>query len=554
MEAEVRAGAVVKADMADIKQQMHNRHKPQQVNETPLQKQFYRRFHLPLWLANLILFSLMILVVLIYFLIQTERERRIFYRHSQEHSELLAKVIQLNADNAMAAGEVVKKVAHTFMLNSARFIDYLDAIEPFSATELSALAQESGLRGITIYHNQQKVSGPELWEDEEKDMEPIINGKALFSHNPKQHIFTLIFPRTESQGTIRLGLDARQLEALQNQVGLRQLLITLNNISGISYVHLIPNPKPSEPAALTPQITNSKNSTIEVRLPMPDHKLLCTGFKSDSLVAREKDLWRDFILFALFIGALGCFFSWLLYRYQLSILTQAQRSQQRLAREREDAILGRAAAAVAHEIRNPLNAIDIGLQRLELEESGLSKEYISLTAAMRNAVGRANSIVGDLRRFAQPLTPKLQDIAIILMLEDIIALYQARADAAQIKITLSNKLQPPRQKIRLDPILLGQALENICKNAIEAQAEGGFIEISLQSLNNDCQITFANAGFKLAPEDVNKITEPWFTTKTRGTGLGLALVERIINAHNGRFQVACREPEVLLQHIFLPCN
>jgi len=537
--------------MVDTKNRAHN---PQNNRTTRslIRRRFFRRFNLPLWLANLILFGIMILIVLLYFLIQTERERQLFYLHSQEHTELLAQVIQLNADNAMTAGEVVKKVAHTFMLQSARFIDYLDAIEPFSPTELEALAQQSGLIGISIYNNQQRISGPDLWEGDDKNSVAVVNGKAQFSHNPEFHLFTLTYPRTESQGEIKLGLDAHQLEALQNQVGLEQLLITLNNISGISYVHLIPNTKISESTPLTREITADKSSIIEIRLPMRNHKTLCTGFKSDSLMAREKDLWRDFSIFALLIGALGGLFSWLLYRYQLSILAHARRSQQRLAREREDAILGRATAAVAHEIRNPLNAIDIGLQRLELEDSGLAEEYNSLTSAMRNAVGRANSIVGDLRRFAQPLNPQLVTVEIASLLKDIIALYQARANASQIEISLAVDLYPAKQHISLDPILMGQALENICKNAIEAQPEGGFFKIDIQCSDNDCKITFANSGFKLDPQEVNKITDPWFTTKTRGTGLGLALVERIIKAHNGRFTVACNEPGILQQHIFLP--
>ena len=539
--------------MVVIKNRTHN---PQNIRNKDklLRKRFFRHFKLPLWLANLLLFSIMILIVLLYFLIQTERERELFYRHSQEHTELLAQVIQLNADNAMAAGEVVKKVAHTFMLHSARFIDYLDAIEPFSADELAALAKESGLSGISIYNNQQKISGPELWEGNNENPIKTVNGAAQFTHNPELHLFTLAYPRTESPGEIRLGLDAQQLEKLQSQVGLEQLLITLNNISGISYVHLIPETQDSKSAPSTREITANKSLTIEVRLPMHNHKILCTGFKSDSLVAREKDLWRDFFLFAILIGALGGLFSWLLYRYQLSILAHARRSQQRLAREREDAILGRAAAAVAHEIRNPLNAIDIGLQRLELEDSGLAEEYNSLTSAMRNAVGRANSIVGDLRRFAQPLNPQLVSVEIASLLKDIIALYQTRADTSQIEISLTVKLSPAKKHIQLDPILMGQALENVCKNAIEAQPKGGFFKITIQGDGSDCNISFANSGFKLNPQEANKITDPWFTTKTRGTGLGLALVERIIKAHNGRFIVACIEPEILKQNIFLPYN
>ncbi|NPA25166.1 MAG: hypothetical protein GXO34_05010, partial [Deltaproteobacteria bacterium] len=109
-----------------------------------------RIWKLPLWISNLFLFAALILVVLGYFFWQADQEKRSFYRHTREHTQLLAQIIQLNADNAVAAGEAVKQAAYTFMLNSARFIDYLAAIAPFNENELTSLALESGLCGITI--------------------------------------------------------------------------------------------------------------------------------------------------------------------------------------------------------------------------------------------------------------------------------------------------------------------------------------------------------------------------------------------------------------------
>ncbi|MCD6293005.1 MAG: GHKL domain-containing protein, partial [Deltaproteobacteria bacterium] len=238
--------------------------------------------------------------------------------------------------------------------------------------------------------------------------------------------------------------------------------------------------------------------------------------------------------------------------YQLSRLSEARHNEQFLAQEREDAVLGRAAAAIAHEIRNPLNAINLGLQRLELEESGLLAEYTPLTSAMRNAVSRANTIVGDLSRFAQPLTIAAENIAIESLLKDILALYQSEAELLKIKISLTANDKQRQRDIEADPTLLAQALENICKNAIEAQPEGGFLDIRLQVCQQECQITFSNGGCTVKPADLKKITEPWFSTKTRGTGLGLALVERIIKTHNGRFTVICSQSGILQQDIFLP--
>ncbi|RLB71942.1 MAG: hypothetical protein DRH03_05285 [Deltaproteobacteria bacterium] len=508
---------------------------------------------LPLWLTNLLLFGALILVVLLYFFWQADREQRSFYRHTREHTQLLAQVIQLNADNAIAAAAVVKMVARTFMLNSARFIDYLAAIEPFTEAELTALALESGLNGITIDDGQTRVSGPPQWQN---DYSVILLKKndlqIRFMHHTEGHLFTLYYPRQEGEGNMWLGFGAQRLESLQKQVGIEQLLETLNSVPGITYVRLEPTylSSTTPPQPLKEIITDS-GMIVEARLPM-NGQTLTAGFKSDFMVARKQGLWRDFFLFALLLAGLGCFCSWLLYRYQLASLLNVRRYEQRLAREREDAALGRAAASLAHEIRNPLNAISIGLQRLELEESGLNSEYDPLVNAMRNAVGRADSIVGDLRRFAHPLNPERNILDIGALVTDIIALYQAKADILAIEISLERKLSTPDRFISADADLLGQVLENLVKNALEAQPEGGFLKVTLQKNNQELELIFENGGLEISGIEIKKIIEPWFTTKTRGTGLGLAMVERIIRAHNGRFTVEAAEPGVLRQHIFLP--
>ncbi len=508
---------------------------------------------LPLWLTNLILFGTLILAVLIYFFWQANREHRSFYRHTREHTQLLAQVIQLNADNAIAAGDVVKKVARTFMLNSARFIDFLAAVEPFSETELTSLTFESGLNGITIDDGLQRVSGPPEWQNEyaTTTLEEAVK-QTRFTHNSTGHIFTLAYPRREGEGTIWLGFGAQRLESLQQQVGVEHLLETLNSVPGIDYVHIEPNPlDPTNPHPSLKEIITNTGMIVEARLPMHG-KTLIAGFKSDFLVAREKGLWRDFFFFALLLAGLGIFCSWLLYRYQLASMLNVRRYEQRLAREREDAALGRSAAALAHEIRNPLNAINIGLQRLEIEDSGITSEYTPLVTAMRNAVNRADNIVGDLRSFAQPLSASRKETDINALLSDIIALYQNKQKTFAIEISLLNKLSPTEKIIRADSNLLGQALENLCKNSIEAQPEGGFLEITLQMNKQELQIIFENGGLEVPKDEVKKIVEPWFTTKTRGTGLGLAMVERIIRAHQGRFVVESPAPGILRQHIFLP--
>jgi signal transduction histidine kinase len=510
---------------------------------------------LPLWLINLFFFGGLILVVLGYFIWQADQVRNSFYRHTREHSQLLSRITRLNLDNALAADRAVKQAARTFMLNSARFIDYLAAIEPFNESELTSLALESGLSGITIVSgsDRDRVSGPPDWLTEYG-----LAGKELqawqgihFVHLPQNHIFALAYPRQEEPGTIYLGFEARHLEALQKQVGLEHLLKTLNQVPGIAYIRLEERPSQAGDFDLR-EVKTPQGLIIESRLRLKN-KVLTAGFNSDFLVSREKALWRDFYIFAAILALLGLLASGLLYRLQLSYLARVRKYEQRLARERENALLGRATAALAHEIRNPLNAINIGLQRLEIEECGLNEEYRALLSAMRSAVGRADSIVNNLRRFSRPLEPRCEAVDIRLLIEEILALYRLRAEAAGIAIEIVDRRPESRQKaLRADANLLAQALENLCKNAIEAQPEGGFLKLELSCRGAELLLRLENGGLEVPAAEVKKIVVPWFTTKTRGTGLGLALVERIIRAHRGRFTVSSPAPGILRQEIRLP--
>ncbi|HDS16687.1 MAG TPA: hypothetical protein ENN66_08820 [Proteobacteria bacterium] len=506
----------------------------------------------PLWLINLALFGILILVVLLYFFRQAENERRSFNRHSQEHAQLLARVIQLNADNAVAAAAAIREAAHTFLFNSARFVDYLAAIEPFNEEELTALALESGLNGITLRNQLDRSSGPPGWESEQALalLSQSRPEEKLFIHDAAGRMFLFFYPRRESEGGILLGFNARGLEELQDRVGLPRLLQTLSGLPGINQVGIVAEKPADLPGALPESRRLPANMMVEVRL--PSGHTLVAGFDAEFLFARQKSLWRDFLLFALILSALGIFFSWLLYRYQLTSVHRARDFERRLAREHEDAALGRAAAALAHEIKNPLNAIAIGLQRLELEDSGLTPEYARLVEALRQAVGRADHIVGDLRRFAHPLHIRKQALDLVALLDNLITLYREYGNAAGIEISLQSAFQTTPITIMADADLLGQALENLFKNAAEAQPKGGWLKISLQNRNNFVEMLMENPGLRVPAPELERIVKPWFTTKARGSGLGLAIVERIISAHGGGFRVSSPAPGILRQHIRLP--
>jgi signal transduction histidine kinase len=262
--------------------------------------------------------------------------------------------------------------------------------------------------------------------------------------------------------------------------------------------------------------------------------ILEVGLDAHYYLQRRNATRNQFIVFGTILLALGIFFSWLLYRYQQRDLIQATHFERMLAREHEAASLGRATATIAHEVRNPLNAINMGLQRLQLESDNLNNEQQEMLVAMREAVTRTSTIVTELQRFSRKLQPENKPVMLQDIINQVLTLYRPTCTDQGISVncTLQSSMS-----VAGDRELLTELVENLLKNSMEAQPEGGFIRIQVQDDNNFQVLLIINGGLTLTGDDRLRPGEPYFTSKTRGTGLGLALCKRIAEAHNGQLEI-----------------
>jgi signal transduction histidine kinase len=463
---------------------------------------------------NLLIFSSLFLLVLGYFYWQIDQSRRAFDQHISEHTQLVSQVVAANLNNAQQSRQVIEQVVTSFLSNTARFVAYLDEIQPFSATELEAYVQENGLSGLLIqYNDQPPVMSPSNWYTLSKKS---ATNKQLI-HQEQQQQYVLIWSDTPHQRTIVLGLPAQAIERLQQQMQVPHLLKSLSQLSGIEQLRL----------ELTANISTQPLKTNERQLRVGDNTITIV-IEEQILARREEQLWQQFLLFSSLLAVAAIGLSWILQGYQNRYTHKMLQLQLQLAHQREDALLGRAAAAISHEVRNPLNAISIGLQRLQLEDNNLKQEHHALILAMMNAVQRTDGIVIGLQRFAQHLTPKLKLTAIDQQISTIIELYSLPAQ--QQRVIIANTME--HIVAAIDPDLFSLVMENIIKNAIEAQPDGGYINISLQRCANEILLEVEN-GTNCDSIDLEQCLAPYFTTKTRGTGLGLAMVNKIILAHAG---------------------
>ncbi len=504
----------------------------------------------PTWKGNLLLFGILIVIVLAYFYWQVHQAQKTFLDNVRLNSGMLASVIKRNASTAVLSQQIVEEIIQTFLGSTARFVDYLNDIEPFSSAELTSYAQEAELAGIRITgQSDVPTEGPLGWFSDQSFS--CDNADRTLRHLSNDHLYYLGWPRANHKGCIIVGIAAFRIEKLQEQIGLPRLLETLSGLGGIRYVRIVQNSRLSKATTQEPEINfigGASGKIAETRLSLERGNLL-VGMDAKYYFDRVNQLWREFFTFSALLAAVGLFFSWLLYRFQSAYLAQLRDFEREMARQHEDASLGRAAASITHEIKNPLNAISMGLQRLQIESEGISQEHQDLISTMRKAVQRMDGIIKDMRRYARPISPNYKEVHLNVLVDNLLTLYGKQCEALGIELTFNAEYKGP---VSCDRDLIEEALENLVKNGIEAQPKGGFLKIVLTRGGPSTIFVFENPGFSLTANEAERIIEPYFTTKTRGTGLGLSIAKRIIHAHGGRFEIDVPEEGLLRVSVFLP--
>lgn len=325
------------------------------------------------------------------------------------------------------------------------------------------------------------------------------------------------------------ALSSRGLEGLS----VESLLARLGRLEGIDSVRLqgrAEDTARTAGAAMAAFGEKAGRRITETIIPLEDKDLVVT-LPAGHFARRMRQMQTEFLLFALFVLSFGGLSSWWLYRTEKQRLEEAVGFERRIARQHEEAALGRAAATIAHEIRNPLNAIGMGLQRLQIEAANLlEKEHLDLVAGMREAVARSNTIVTGLQRYVGAFALAVGPVDMAGLLAEVMQLYRPQCEAQAV--SLGGELESGVM-VAGDRQLLGQLFENLLKNAIEAQPDGGRVDLVLRSGDGLCRVSLENEGFALDRQQAADMFEPYFTTKTKGTGLGLAISRKIVEAHGG---------------------
>jgi signal transduction histidine kinase len=201
--------------------------------------------------------------------------------------------------------------------------------------------------------------------------------------------------------------------------------------------------------------------------------------------------------------------------------------------------IGQLSASLAHEIRNPLAGIDGAANLIESEQTPPEMRKASL-AIIRKEVQRLNRLLTNLLDFARPRKPEFQKVRADRLIDAIIAL--AGHAAQQKGITLRKDVPATVPEFECDPEQMKQVILNLAINAVQAMTGAGEIVLAARQVESSVAISVRDQGPGISDEDLDKIFNPFYTTKDAGTGLGLSVVYQIVNQHGG-VVTAERNPE-----------
>jgi two-component system, NtrC family, sensor histidine kinase PilS len=220
--------------------------------------------------------------------------------------------------------------------------------------------------------------------------------------------------------------------------------------------------------------------------------------------------------------------------YTFDDLTEIRRLEREVRMQDRLAAVGRLAAAIAHEIRNPLTSIAGSVSMLS-DTAALGAEEKRLLEIVTRESERLNAIITDFLAYSRGKQYRFERVDLIPLLEDTLTLIEHRLAAEEAGIRVRRTFQGPEAWVLADGDKLKQVFWNFCENAVRAMRKtGGTLTVALGARSADWEISFADTGPGIPPQQTEKIFEPFQSNFEGGTGLGLAIVYQIVQAHEGK--------------------
>jgi signal transduction histidine kinase len=307
------------------------------------------------------------------------------------------------------------------------------------------------------------------------------------------------------------------------------------------------------------KINSAQNKILDLAAPLFLDKKIAgivrLGLDRSSMDKSIAENRQNIFIFMFFIVIIALLSMWLLYHDQNRHLAGIVEMERQLEKAERLSSLGQLAAGVAHEIRNPLNAISMATQRLKRDfiplDSGKAEDFKNLSGVIRDEIKRLNGIIEEFLTFSKSRRLELCKFSVTEVLQKIVSLI--REEASSRGITIETKWREAPALISMDINKLQQAFLNIIKNAMESITAEGKIFITVNKEGkNYIVVSISDTGCGMTEKEIESIFNPEYTTKEKGLGLGIPLACEIIRGHGGDIRVISRKDRGTTFEVILP--
>lgn len=607
------------------------------------------------WPALLATVLLLIVLLGLYALIESNRLQRALSRELEDRAVALIDILEASSRNAIASNALLEESVAQRLLDNARFVDFFLARSPRAQELIQHVVAENRLAKVELLDAEGRpISAPRVestpgaWgggrgpgapgapeqppesplsargprmmmgrmmrppagsesstpEGRRGSGVPFMWGHRwggprgdptlLFPSLPRNakirrfwegSAFGVAIPAQSFSGIVAVHADAEYLLNFRREIGVQRLIEDLGRQAGVAGVTLLDKDlivlastdtaavgrRDADPLLRSAWETGTVQAARQTRpngregyvvvkpfaLENRQVGLVRLDLSTEGLAGVARQAQRGILSYSLGLLVVGIAGTVAIFWTQARHLAERRALEATVAREQRLSAVGNLAAGVAHEIRNPMNAISIGLQRLRKEfapsESEGREEYVRFTEIMQAEVGRLNTIVDRFLALARPSRLTLTEEPLGAVLEELLVLLSSQASAQEIRIVSDLALGGAR--VRMDRQQLTHAFMNILLNAIQAMPAGGSLTIRAAVLPSQragvtaraaegsraptsvARVTVSDSGPGIPAEHLDRIFEPYFTTKEGGTGLGLAMAHKIVEEHGGSTEV-----------------
>jgi signal transduction histidine kinase len=557
---------------------------------------------------------LLLILASLYVFFEARRLQQALLRQTEDKGTALAKAMEASVKNAIVGNALLEDLIRQRLVDNARLIDQLilsrhvdqamlqeisemnrlqkidlldDRGRPWKLAELSSATARQRAREQGIQPHQQTVSYAwgKRWrlptdkaEEKAGDTPPGVKTKEFW----KGSAFGVAVGARSFPGIIAVHANADYIFNFEKAIGVQSQIEDLGRQSDSEFVSFLDSDlnvvahtdrgrigqREKEPLVLRAKVDRQLFSQIvesgggkrylevvkPVALDESNLGYLKIGLSLGSMEVAWSNSLRSIVILGLAILGAGILGMAAIFHNQHGHMLEVKALEAEVLQRERLSALGNLAAAVAHEVRNPLNAISMGLQRLKVEFQPTDdrEQYSRLSDLMLGEVQRLNAIVEQFLSLARPIEIKAEALPVPEVLRELAALEDSAAKRSKVQIRVN--AAPDLPPLKADPSHLTQVLLNLMLNGLQAMPEGGTLTLEAKTSNSNFLIAVTDTGPGIAAEDRQRIFEPYFTTKPKGTGLGLAISRRLIEAHGGKLTAADKSGAGCRFEISLPLN